>query len=86
MFSKYEQRYFITIQRARGKNARQYHTALLDACATEILIYNVKARWAYEFRRASEDVHHCRTAIIAVEQSVRRLVQRDALDGIRYSP
>ena len=35
----------------------------------------------YAFPRAKEDVHHCHTAIIAVEQSLRRLVQEDAVDG-----
>ena len=42
--------------------------------------------WAYECRRRSEDVHQCHTAIIALEQSVRRLVQEDAVDGIRHLP
>ena len=44
------------------------------------------ARWEYAFRRGSEDVHQCHTAIIAVEQSVRRLVQEDAVDDIRRFP
>ena len=38
MFSKYEQRCFIKIQIARRKNARQFHTALLEACGREITI------------------------------------------------
>ena len=36
--------------------------------------YNTVARWVYEFRRESEDVQQCHTAIIAVEQSVRKSV------------
>ena len=44
------------------------------------------ARWAYAFHRGREDVQQCHTAIIAVEQSVRRLVQQDAVDGIRRLP
>ena len=43
MFSKYEQRCFIKIETARGKNARQYHTALLDACGRETLPYRTVA-------------------------------------------
>ena len=43
-------------------------------------------RWAYEFRRGRENVHQCHTTIIALKQSVRRLVQQDAVDGIRRLP
>ena len=39
MFSKYEQRSFIKIQIARGKNARQCRTALLEACGRDTLPY-----------------------------------------------
>ena len=42
--------------------------------------------WAYAFRRGREDVHQCHTAIIAVEQSAQRLVQQDAVDGMRRLP
>ena len=44
------------------------------------------AGWAYAFRRGRGGVHQCQTANIAVEQSVRRLVQQDAVDGIRRLP
>ena len=81
MFSKYEQRCFIKIQIARDKNARQCHTALLEVCGRETLLYRTVAMWAYAFRRGREDVRQCHIAIIAVEQSVRRLVQ-DAVDGM----
>ena len=57
MFSKYEQRYFIKIQIAGGKNARQCHTALLEACGRETLPYLTVARWAYTFCRGRKDVH-----------------------------
>ena len=40
----------------------------------------------YAFRRVRDDVHQCHVAIIAVEQSVRRLVQQDAVDDIRRLP
>ena len=43
------------------------------------------ARWAYVFRRG-RDVHQSHTEIIAVEQSVRRLVQEAAMDGVRRLP
>ena len=79
MFCKREQRCFIKILIARGKNARQCHTALLKACDRETLPHRTVVRWAYTFRRVREDVHQCHTAILlAVEQSVRRLVQQDA--------
>ena len=70
----------------RDKNARQCHTALLEACGRETLPYHTMARWAYACRRGREDVHQCHTAIIAVEQSVRRLVQQYTVDGIRRLP
>ena len=70
MFSKYEQKCLIKIQIARGKNARQCHTALLEACGRETLPYRTVAWWAHTFRRefikkrgagkpqsASDDVH-----------------------------
>ena len=44
------------------------------------------AMLAYAFRRGWEVVYQCHTAIIAVEQSVQRLVQQDAVDGIRRLP
>ena len=40
---------------------------------------------AYAFRRGREDVHQCHTAIIVVEQSVRRLIQ-GAVDDTRRLP
>ena len=88
MFSKYEQRCFIKIRIARGKNARQCHTTLLKACGRQTLPYRrpTVARWAYAFCRGREDVHQCHTEIIAVEQFVRRLVQEDAVDDIRCLP
>ena len=51
----------------------------------ETLSYRTVARWVYAFRRGREDVHQCHSAIMAVEQSVRRLVQ-DAVDGIHRLP
>ena len=51
----------------------------------ETLPYRILARWAYAFHRGREDVHQCHTAITAVEQHVRKLVQ-DAVDGIRRLP
>ena len=39
----------------------------------------------YAFRRGREDIHQYHTAIIAVEQSVRRLV-KDAVDGTHCLP
>ena len=36
--------------------------------------------------REREGVHQCHTEIIAVEQSVRRLVQQDVVNGIRRLP
>ena len=83
MFSKYEQRGFIKIQIERSKNARQCHTALLVAWGREPIPYHTVVWWAYAFRRGKEDVHQCHTSIISVEQSVRRLVQQDTVDGIR---
>ena len=57
MFSKYEQRCFIKIQVARGINARQCHTELLEACGKETSPCRTVARWANAFRRGMEDVH-----------------------------
>ncbi|PSN32627.1 hypothetical protein C0J52_22380 [Blattella germanica] len=62
MFSKYEQRCFIKIQVARGINARQCYTELLEACGKETLPYRTVARWANAFRRGREDVHQKRGA------------------------
>ena len=86
MFSKYEQRCFIKFQIERGKNARQSHTVLLETCHRETLPYRTVGRWAFAFRRGRENVHQCHAEIIAVEQSVRRLVQQDAVDDIRRLP
>ncbi|KAJ4432063.1 hypothetical protein ANN_20677 [Periplaneta americana] len=130
MFSKYEQRCFIEIQIARGKNARQSHTALLEACAVRhkrpnllnshpivlyvgvhshiaALVVNLLRRWNWEvlehppyspdsslfdFDPLKMELPHrvsfrTRQAIIAaVEQSVRKLVQQNAVDGIRRLP
>ena len=85
MFSKYEQRCFIKVQIARSKNARQCYIELLEACL-ETLSYRTVFRWAYAFSRGREDVHQYHTKIIAVEQSVQRLGQQDAVDGIRCLP
>ena len=68
IFSKYKQRCFIKIHIARGKNARQCQTALLEACGI------VPWLGAYAFHRGRKEVHQCHTAATAVEQSVRRLV------------
>ena len=70
----------------RDKNARQCHTALLEACSRDTLPYRTVAKWAYAFCRGREHVHQCHIAIIAVEQSVRRLVEQDTLDDIRRLP
>ena len=88
MFSnyRYEKRCFIKIQIARGKNARQCHTALLEACGRETLPYRTVARQAYVFRSGRKDVHQCHTAIMAVLQSGRRDVQQDAVNGISCLP
>ena len=56
-FSKYEQRCFFKIQIGRGKNARQCHTALLEACGRETLPCRTVARRVYAFHRGREDVH-----------------------------
>ena len=55
-------RCFIKIQIARGKNAQQCHTALLEACGRETLPYRTMARWVYAFHRGREDVHQKRGA------------------------
>ena len=57
MFSKYEQKCLIKIQIAIGKNTRQCHTALPEACDRETLSYRTVDRWAPAFRRGREDVH-----------------------------
>ncbi|KAJ4426847.1 hypothetical protein ANN_26646 [Periplaneta americana] len=74
---------------ARGRNARQCHTALLEACGREISPYRTVARWAHAFRNWREDV--IKNMELAdcnqqVEQSVRRLVKQDSVDGIRGLP
>ena len=74
MFSKCEQRCFIKIQIARGTNAHQCHTVLVEGCGKETLRYRTLAKWAYAFRRAREDVHQWHTAIIPVEKCFGRLV------------
>ena len=61
-------------------------TAVLEACGRETLPYHTVSRWAYAFRRVNKHVHQCHPEIIAVEQSVRRLVQQDVVDGIRRLP
>ena len=38
------------------------------------------------FEEGGKNVHQCHTAIIAVEQSVRRVVEQDVVDGIRRLP
>ena len=86
MFSKYEQKCFIKIQIAKGKNARQCHTALLEGCGREILPYCIVARWTYAFRRGGKIIINKHTAIIAVERSLQRLVQQDAVDVISRLP
>ena len=60
--------------------------AILEACGRETLSYRSMVRWAYAFHRGREDVHQCHTTIIVVEQSVRRSLQEDAMDGIRRLP
>ena len=87
MFSRYEERCLIKIQIARAKNVRQCHTALPEACGRENLPYRTMARWACVFLRGRKDVH-CGAGRpqSTVEQSVRRLVQQDAVDGIRRLP
>ena len=57
MFSKYERKCLINIQIARGKNARQCHSALLEACGRETLPYCTVATWAYALHRGREDVN-----------------------------
>ena len=76
----------INIQIVRGRNTRQCHTALLEAYGVETLPYRTVAKWSYAFDRGKEDVHQCHTASIVLEQSVRILVQQDAVDGIRRLP
>ena len=45
---KYEHRCFIKIKIliGRGKNARQSHTTLLEACGRETLLYHTVVSWA----------------------------------------
>ena len=45
------------LQIARGKNARQRHSALLEDCGRKTLPYSTVARWAYALRRGREDDH-----------------------------
>ena len=71
---------------ARGKDARQCHTALLEACGRDTLPYRTVGRWAYGFRRGRKDVHQCHTAIAGVQKYVRILIQQDAVDGMRRLP
>ncbi|KAJ4430876.1 hypothetical protein ANN_19467 [Periplaneta americana] len=59
---KYEQKCFIKIQNVKDKNARQCHTALLEACGRETSPYRTVARWAHAFRNEREDVHQKRGA------------------------
>ena len=58
MFSRYEQRYFIKIQVARGKNASQCFRALQEACGREVLPYRTIARWVEVFRQVREECQH----------------------------
>ena len=44
MFSKLEQRTWIKIEVARGKNARECHSGLREACGNEALPYRTVAR------------------------------------------
>ncbi|KAJ4441535.1 hypothetical protein ANN_11391 [Periplaneta americana] len=44
-------------QIARGKNARQCHTAFLEACGRETSLYRTLVRRAHAFRNGREDVH-----------------------------
>ena len=86
MFSKYKQKYFIQIQIARTlDNAIQRYWKLVVERLYHIILL---ARWTYAFCRGREDVLQCHTSIIAVEESVRRLVglQQDAVDGICRLP
>ena len=60
MFTRAEQRVFIKVQVARGRNARQIHKGLREACGDSALPYRTVARWtaAFEAGRQSADKEH----------------------------
>ncbi|PSN45373.1 hypothetical protein C0J52_07534 [Blattella germanica] len=58
MISRYEQRCFIKIQVARGKNTNQCFRALQEACRREALPYRTIARWVEAFHQGREECQH----------------------------
>ena len=58
MFSRYEQRCYIKIQVASGKNAGQCFRALQKACRRQVLPYRTIARWVEAFRQGRKECQH----------------------------
>ena len=58
MFRRYEQRCFIKIQFARGKNASQCFRALQEACRREVLPDRTIVRWVEAFCQGREECQH----------------------------
>ena len=84
MFSKYEQRCFIKVQVARGKNASQCFRALQEVWGKEVLPYRTIARWVEAFHRGRERCQHrvrAGSPVVATDdlpfQAVRVLLEED---------
>jgi hypothetical protein len=58
MFTKLEQRSWIKIQVAHGKNARQCHQGLIEACGNDALPYRMAARWVSAFCSGRDESAH----------------------------
>lgn len=58
MFSKQEQRIWLKIECARGRNARQCHQGLREACGADALPYRTVARWVQAFKGGRDNVSH----------------------------
>jgi hypothetical protein len=76
MFTIPEQRSWIQIQVVLGKNARQYHQDLLEACGNDALPYQTFARRVYAFRSGrDESAHLARTGRPSVSDNNVELVR-----------
>ena len=90
MFSKLEQRSWIKIEVARGKNARECHYGLREACGDDALPYRTVARWVATFRAGRDSVQqHPGGGRPGVENRVIELIHlfpkmKEPLRGMRF--
>ncbi|PSN36131.1 hypothetical protein C0J52_27686, partial [Blattella germanica] len=56
MFTKQDQRSWLKIECARGRNARQCYEILQDVCGENALPYRTVARWVKAFNEGRQNV------------------------------